>query len=231
MIFGARKTPIPDIIDGVPVRANARARRMALRVDNKTGDVVLVWPKRASEKSARRFIEENRQWIARQRAEIVPARNVQPGDKISVGGREYLLVHRAGRGLSHFDGDQLVICGDVAHFPRRLRDFLKREALAALKDLSDRKAAALNLLPTEVRILDPKSRWGSCGPDGRLMYSWRLILAPYDVMDYVVAHEVAHRVHFNHSRKFWTLCASLTSNAAASRRWLRSEGRQLMFLR
>lgn len=230
MIFGARKpAAIPEEIDGVRVRASVRARRMALRVDNDVGDVVLVWPRRGSERAARKFIEENRSWIARQRGLITPARAFAPGMTLTLNGQPVEVVHQPGRGLSRLEAGRLVIRGDAAHFSRRLRDFLKKEAAVILKERSDQKAAQLNLKPSPVRVIDPKTRWGSCAPDGRLMYSWRLVLAPPFVLDYVVAHEVAHRVHLNHSRRFWTLCASLTENAAAARRWLRApEGRQLM---
>ena len=109
-----------------------------------------------------------------------------------------------------------------------MRDFLKAEALDRLTALTDQKAAALKLPLKSIRILDPKTRWGSCGPDGRIMYSWRILFAPVEVMDYLVAHEVAHRVHLNHSRRFWAVCASLTENAGQSRRWLRKQGRNLL---
>lgn len=230
MIFSrAKATPVPAEIDGVPVRQSLRARRMALRVDNSTGEVVLVWPRRGSEKSARRFVEENRNWIARQRAAAQPARDFTPGAPLSVAGREYTLVHQPGRGLTRIEGDAIIVHGAAEHFARRLRDFLKKEAFDALCALSDAKAATLNLKPVPIRVIDPKTRWGSCAHDGRLMYSWRLILAPPEVLDYVVAHEVAHRVHMNHGVKFWRLCAELSAgDAGAARRWLRREGRQLM---
>ena len=80
-------------------------------------------------------------------------------------------------------------------------------------------------------MIDPKTRWGSCAPDGSMMFSWRLILAPPDVLDYVVAHEVAHRIHMNHSPKFWALCASLTADAGEAKRWLKKNGHALMAYR
>lgn len=230
MFFTARKPVVrPETLDGVIVRDSQRAKRMALRLDNELGDIVLIWPKRTSEKSARRFVEENRQWIARQRALIVPVPSFAPEMSLTVYGRSVRVVHQAGRGLAKIENDVLVIRGDAAHFSRRLKDFLKKEALVILKKLSDEKAAMLDLKPSAVRVIDPKTRWGSCAPDGKLMYSWRLILAPPFVLDYVVAHEVAHRVHMNHGRRFWALCARLTDDAAGARRWLRtSEGQQLM---
>lgn len=221
--------PIPPAdIDGVRVVPNGRARRLSLRVDAKLGDVVLTWPKRTSLKSAERFVRDNKDWIEKHRAKLTPARQFAAGDAVSVGGKTYTIRHETGRGLARLAGDALVVHGDAAHIHRRVRDFLKAEALRQLSALSHEKSAALGLKPSSVRVLDPKSRWGSCGADGRLMYSWRLILAPADVMDYLVAHEVAHRVHMNHGPAFWRLCASLTTNAKASRHWLNEHGKTLM---
>lgn len=224
------KADIPLDIGGVRVRPSARARRFSLRVDARAGDVVFTWPlkSRVSLEKALRFVETHRGWIEDQRRKSADAVPFAPGVTLHVAGAPCVIEHAHGRGLTRLEEGRLVVHGRPEHLPRRVRDFLKAEAARVLKDLSDQKAAILRLLPVSIRILDPKTRWGSCGPDGKLMYSWRLLLAPPEVMDYVAAHEVAHRVHMNHSRKFWTLCASLTADAAASRRWLRQNGRRLL---
>ncbi len=231
-MFFRRRTlpaaPVPDTIDGVRVRPSTRARRMALRVDARLGDVVLTLPPGASLKKAAVFITEHQDWIEKQRREFVSSVAASHGMSVTVLGKTYTVVHRAGRGLAHIDGDTIIIRGAVEHLPRRLKDFLKTVAESALTDLSTKKLEALGLPPRAISIRDPKTRWGSCAPTGKMMFSWRLILAPPSVMDYVVAHEVAHRVHLNHGRKFWALCAALTENAAESRRWLRRNGAGLM---
>lgn len=226
----APKGIIPPELGGLPVRPSPRARRMGLRVEARTGDVVFTWPLkgRISVDRALRFIEENRSWIERQQNRKTPAQPFAPGTVLTVAGRAVTIHHAAGRGLTRIEGDVLLVHGQPEHISRRVKDFLKKEALQTLQRLTDEKSAHLNLKPLGIRILDPRSRWGSCGPDGRIMYSWRLILAPHEVMDYVVAHEVAHRVHLNHSRRFWALCASMTADASASRAWLRQQGRLLM---
>lgn len=223
----------PDEIGGVRLRASARARRMALRVETRTGDVVLTWPQSRAMgpkgmAAALAFIEQNRGWIAKHQARKPAPLAVADGAVVTVLGREYRIVHAAGRGLARFDGETIVLHGQAEHLARRLRDFLKKEAAQMLQARAAQKAAALNLRPSPVRVIDPKSRWGSCAPDGSLMFSWRLILCPEAVMDYVVAHEVAHRIHMNHSRRFWALCLSLCDNGAASRRWLKVNGAQVM---
>lgn len=230
MLFRLNRStePFPDNIGGVRVKKSTRAKRMALRLDPKLNDIVLVVPKRTSVVSATRFVTENGRWIADQRAKTPPLEKFQAGMQVSVYGRDYTITHKAGRGAAHFDGNEIVVRGGAEHLSRRLRDFLKSEAEKILREKTFEKTKHLGLAPKAVRVMDPKSRWGSCGTDGRIMYSWRLLLAPPDVLDYVVAHEVAHRVHMNHGRKFWMLCLSLCDNGAASRRWLRSHGQTLM---
>ena len=226
----APKQLIPLDVGGVRVQPSSRARRFSLRVDAKAGDVVFCWPleSRVSLARALEFVETHRAWIEDHRRTAARAVPFAPGSVLPVMGTPYTIEHRPGRGLTRFEGDKIIVHGGAEHTPRRVRDFLKAEAYRCFKELSDKKAALLDLPPVSIRILDPKTRWGSCGPDGRLMYSWRVLLAPPEVMDYLVAHEVAHRVHLNHSRRFWALCASLTENAAQNRRWLRREGRTLL---
>jgi len=226
----APKGTIPLDLGGLPVRPSPRARRMGLRVEARTGDVVFTWPLkgRISVERALKFIEENRGWIERQQSRKTPAQPFAPGTVLTVAGVPVTIHPAGGRGLTRIEGNVLLVHGQPEHVSRRVKDFLKKEALATLQRLTDEKSVSLKLKPLAIRILDPRSRWGSCGPDGRIMYSWRLILAPVQVMDYVVAHEVAHRIHLNHSRRFWALCASLTADASGSRHWLRQQGRLLM---
>lgn len=221
---------IPLEVGGVRVKPSSRARRFSLRIDAREGDVIFTWPlkSRVSMEKALQFVEKHRLWIEDQRRHATHQIPFAPGTILPIAGKSYTIEHRPGRGLTRLEEDRLVVHGGPEHIARRVRDFLKAEAYRHFKALSDAKAASLNLRPVSIRILDPKTRWGSCGPDGRLMYSWRVLLAPPEVMDYLVAHEVAHRVHHNHSRRFWGLCATLTENAAQSRRWLRKEGRRLL---
>lgn len=221
----------PAEIDGVRVVPNSRAKRLSLRVDPRAGDVVLTWPKRTSLKAAERFVRESQGWIQKHRQKLTPARTFAAGDTVSVAGTAMQIVHAAGRGVTRIENHTIVVHGDATHLHRRVRDFLKVEALRQLTAMSHEKSASLGLKPSAVCVRDPKSRWGSCGSDGKLMYSWRLIFAPHDVMDYLVAHEVAHRVHMNHGPAFWRLCASLTGDAKSSRRWLTDHGKTLMIWR
>lgn len=226
-----RKTPLPpEEISGVRVKPSLRAKHLSLRRDVRTGEVVLVFPLRASESRARSFIEKNRRWIERQRSSPLLSQKIRPQDTIMLHGREHIVAHKPGRGITRIEDGRIVVRGDATHFSRRLGDFLKMEAERTLTEAARKKTERLNLPIKRVTIRDPKTRWGSCGQDGQLMFSWRLILAPPDVTDYVVAHEVAHRLHMNHGKKFWALCASLTRDASGARRWLKQNGHGLMLM-
>lgn len=235
LLKAAPQSICPTEIAGVPVRVSARARRMALRQDARSGRVVLTLPQRKTWTTkaliaAESFIRQNRDWIARHNSAAAtgPGAGLLPGGSLRVLDRDYSLVHQPGRGLSRIEDDRIIITGAAEHFARRLRDFLKREAAAVLSARTREKTTQLNLPLRDVRVRDPATRWGSCGTDGRIMYSWRLILAPDYVLDYVVAHEVAHRVHMDHSRAFWRLCLSLTARGGEAKRWLKAHGASVM---
>lgn len=216
---------------GVPVRVSARARQMSLSVDPRRGDVVLTLPRRASERSAARFIESRQQWIENCRAEMQGHHVLRHGGTVAVAGNVYTIVHRAGRGVTRFDGDTIVVHGMEEHVARRLKDFLKVEAKEILHRCLQAKLERLECSFNGMRVIDPKSRWGSCSPEGVVMFSWRLVLTPPHVLDYVVAHEAAHRIHMNHSRRFWKLCYDLSDDAEGARAWLKTHGRAVMGMR
>jgi predicted metal-dependent hydrolase len=109
-----------------------------------------------------------------------------------------------------------------------VRDFLRLEARRRLTALVVAKAGLLGIAPSRVTIKDTKSRWGSCAPDKSLSLSWRLVMAPAFVQDYVVAHEVAHLRHMNHGPKFWAQVDALTPHTKAAIPWLRAEGARLL---
>ncbi|MDD9901189.1 MAG: SprT family zinc-dependent metalloprotease [Alphaproteobacteria bacterium] len=231
MTFLRRPPPdIPAYIAGVRIKLSARAKRMSLRVDSRTGEVLLSLPRRTSVRRAEKFIMESHDWIEKQRAKNSLLPDVVDGAVIGILGRDYVVTHRSGRGLPRIEDGQVIVHGDPAHLVRRLRDFLKKEAKRVLPPIVTEKARQADVTIKNIRIIDPKTRWGSCGPDGQIMLSWRLLLAPVYVADYLAAHEVAHRVHMNHSKKFWRLCDSLCENGPAARDWLTVHGDQLMRL-
>ncbi|PTW63106.1 hypothetical protein C8N35_1011156 [Breoghania corrubedonensis] len=222
----------------VDVRRNARARRYTLRLPASGGDPVLTIPERGTFRTARTFAEDHRGWLA-ERMRKMPA--IQPfcaGATVPLRGIPHLIEHRpATRGtvtqLAAVDGPCLVVSGQEPHIARRLTDFLKKEARADLTQAVERHAAALNRdfprarRPTGISIRDTRSRWGSCTAKGKLNFSWRLVLAPAFVLDYVAAHEVAHLVEMNHSARFWAVTEGLFAETEKAREWLRRYGSEL----
>lgn len=126
------------------------------------------------------------------------------------------------------DGEhRICVAGETPHVDRRVADFLRREARADLEKASRQCAQMLGLAIKQVSIRDPSSRWGSCSTTGVLSYSWRLILAPPYVLDYLAAHEVAHLVEMNHSPRFWRVVDKLCPNVKRAKAWLDAHGTEL----
>ena len=124
-------------------------------------------------------------------------------------------------------GEEIIVTGQAEHLGRRVEDWLKREARREVEKRAYAKAELLGKRISHITIRDARSRWGSCSPKGRLSFSWRLIMAPRSVIDYVVAHEIAHLVEKNHGFRFWRLVATLTDEMTAARTWLKRHGEAL----
>ena len=222
----------PYVLAGNPpvdvhLRRSGRARRISLRVSGVDGKVTLTVPEGVSERAAIAFARSKADWLRAQidrRPDIV---EVGPGTALPVGGRMVRIASGGpGRGVRHH-GDTLEVSGDPSAVGVRVRAWLKATARDRLSAASDRYAAALGRGYDRITLRDTRSRWGSCTHDGGLMYSWRLVMAPVEVLDYVAAHEVAHLAEMNHSPAFWNTVARLMPGYEAPRRWLRAEGTQL----
>jgi predicted metal-dependent hydrolase len=209
----------------VVYQSDRRARRIILRFDHGHGRIVVVLPKRVSVAEGRRFALLNRGWI-RDRLDLLPEPiPFRPGARIPYLGVMHRIRHRPGeRGGVWRENDEIIVTGHAEHLARRLEDWLKREARKEIERRAYAKAELLGKRINGITIRDGRSRWGSCSPKGRLSFSWRLIMAPRTVVDYVVAHEVAHLRELNHGPRFWRLTAELTRYVEASRTWLNDHG-------
>ncbi len=223
------------VIDGdeVPVTLcrNRNARRFILRLDKTRNGVVVTLPASGSDRQAMEFAASQAVWIKKQLSSATPGVSFADGSIIPLRGVDHCVVHQANsRGtvwLSDADPPQLNVAGREQHIDRRLKDWLKREAKHDLLAASRRYAQALNVTFSRVSVRDQSTRWGSCSSTGVLSYSWRLILAPPFVLDYVAAHEVAHLKEMNHSPRFWSLVKSHCTATRDARHWLKTHGRQL----
>ena len=214
----------PDI--AVTLRRSARARRMTLRISQFDGKVTLTLPTRASEREALAFVETKQAWIRKHLEASVGHVAVGLGTHIPIDGEPCEIVPGSGRRVQLIDG-ALHVPGSETRVPARVLGFLKTRARDRLAGASDHYAAALGRSYSGISIRDTRSRWGACSSAGRLMYSWRLVMAPRAVLDYVAAHEVAHLAQMNHSPAFWAEVARIHGPYADPRAWLRREGNEL----
>jgi predicted metal-dependent hydrolase len=216
----------------VHLKRSARARRFSLRVSRLDGKVTLSIPLRAREGEALAFLKGQEGWL-RQTLQGMPDSIVQPvgfGSMVPVEGRDLQVGPGTGRSI-RVEGDQILVPGDPASAGARIAAWLKVLARDRLARASTRYAGLVDRPYATLALRDTRSRWGSCSPDGRLMYSWRLIMAPPAVLDYVAAHEVAHLVEMNHSTAYWTVVSRICPGWQAQRAWLHQNGQTLHRLR
>lgn len=224
------------VIDGVEVpvsfRRNARARRLILRIAPDGSGVMVTLPGRVSERTGLDFAERHADWIRPRLAAASDRVAFAPGQVIPYRGEPHTIVwvdrlRGVVRAQETEAGRQLLVPGDPAHLPRRLTDWLKRQARGELISASRHYAAAMGANFKTITIRDQRSRWGSCSSGGRLSYSWRLILAPPYVLDYLAAHEVAHLIEMNHGDRFWGLVRAHCPETDKARNWLKRHGASL----
>ncbi|EWY37419.1 hypothetical protein N825_17570 [Skermanella stibiiresistens SB22] len=224
----------PLVVTGLPaaaleIRESARATRLTLRVDPGRDVIQVVVPLGVSETEAARFVTRHAEWVRGRLAAMPPRRPFIEGAVVPVLGVDHVIRHAAGyRGATHRASGEIRVGGEAEFVARRVRDFLIQEARTELAMRSRAKAATIGKRVAAVSVRDTRSRWGSCASSGRLSFSWRLILTPEAVFDYVVAHEVAHLVEMNHGGRFWALVATLTPRVEAPRAWLKANGASLL---
>ena len=171
-----------------------------------------------------RFARDKSGWVARRLAALPPLVPFADGATIDLHGESLVIRHVGGFVATHRDGPVLAVGGAPEHIARRVRDWIKAQARDILTRRSREIAQRIDKPIHSVRLGDPRSRWGSCSPDGVINFSWRLILAPRFVVDYVVAHEVAHLRELNHGSRFWRLTETLCPDMERARGWLAANG-------
>ncbi|HVY58550.1 MAG TPA: SprT family zinc-dependent metalloprotease [Xanthobacteraceae bacterium] len=217
----------------VRLRRHRQARRYTLRIQAATREVVLTIPPRGSVKEAKEFAEKHGGWIAARLDRLPKAAPFAPGTVLPLRGLPHRIVHRRGeRGTVWSEmgprGERLLcVAGERPHLERRITDFLKREARRDLEAATSYYADRLGVRIKRISIRDQASRWGSCSTTGVLSFSWRLILAPRHVLDYLAAHEVAHLVEMNHSVRFWRLLKRICPDMHRAKVWLDVHGTDL----
>lgn len=206
------------------LRKSARARRISLRISQLDGRVTLTYPIGVPETEALNFARTKEEWIRQHLEDRPDMAQVQFGQTIPIEGVDRRIVPAVGRRVLLQANEVAVPEGAEA---RRLARFLKELARDRLTEACDDYAAMLGRSYSTLSLRDTRSRWGSCSSHGGLMFSWRLILAPPEVLHYVAAHEVAHLAEMNHSKAFWDVVHHLYGPHKDARAWLRSEGPKL----
>jgi predicted metal-dependent hydrolase len=224
-------TVVLDLDDrAVPltVRRHARARRIILRLDAGGDGAVVTIPERAPFADGVALARNHADWILGRLAAIPPRVPFVDGAVLPFLGQNHRLRHHARTFPAvRREGGEIIVAGRAEDLPRRVADWLRRQARVEIGKRVGDKAATLGRAPGRITVRDTRSRWGSCSAAGNLSFSWRLVMAPAGVLDYVVAHEVAHLAHPDHGPGFWRAVAGLTGDVAANRAWLRRHGRSL----
>ena len=211
----------------IKVRKSALAKRLTLRIDEKQRCPVLTLPKRCSQKQAISFLEANRDWITNMLARLPKKSGFTNGESISFFGESFIIEQNPTYKGAFFENGVLKLGGQEEFLHRRVVDFLKKQTLQRLSEMSLTKAKEINCHLCSVSIKDTKSRWGSCSTKANINYNWRICLAPLDVIDYLVSHEVSHLLHPDHSTAFWQTVETLCPNYKDSRHWLKIKGKDL----
>lgn len=211
---------------------NPRARRISIRIDGLRGEAVAVAPSERRLVDAVAFARSRSDWIAERLSARPAGAALEPGAVIPLEGRPVRLEATGGGGAARLvldsEGPRIVSGGTGEAFARRVLNLLKRLARERLDERTEVHRLALGQLPVTIAINDAGTRWGSCTPRSRsIRYSWRVILAPPQILDYLAAHEVAHLVHANHSPAYWSVVRGLIGDHRPHRAWLRANGAAL----
>lgn len=216
----------------VRLKPNPRAKRLILRLDPKTGAPVATVPPGLKDRQLKSFLQSHIGWIEERQEKRPQATAFENGAVIPVRGIDHTLVHidqKRGtvRQLQEGERYSLLVSGDESHMARRVTDWLKKQARQDLTAAVEHYAGKLEVTPSALRIKDTTSRWGSCSSKRVLSFSWRIIMAPPSVLDYLAAHEVAHLREMNHSPRYWAHVADICPDYEEAKHWLKINGHQL----
>lgn len=212
---------------------NPRAKRLTLRIETGGKAIRVTVPPRLPERELELFIARHHGWIEAQISKVPVTVPFMDGSTIHIRGIAHRIVHEPSkRGTTRQDNDEngqpiLIVHGDAHHMGRRIADYLKKLANTDINGLVLVHTGRIGKPATSVRFKDTTSRWGSCTSKGDLAFSWRIMMAPAEVINYLVAHEVAHLCEMNHGPDFWALCTKLCPDTPTSRAWLKRHGSAL----
>ncbi|MGV1753652.1 M48 family metallopeptidase [Agrobacterium sp. CG674] len=223
---GGRNLPIT-------IKENQRATRITLRIEPGGKALKMTIPYGLHHREVDDFLDRHNGWLKSRLSKFSTEGSVVDGGSVSIRGVTHRIEHTGTlRGVTHIakeaDGEAVLrVSGLPEHLGRRIATFLKKEARADLERLVAHHTAKVGRPANSISMKDTRSRWGSCSHEGNLSFSWRIVMAPESVIDYLAAHEVAHLKEMNHGPKFWALCEKLCPTMEASKSWLKRNGSQL----
>ncbi|MES5100988.1 M48 family metallopeptidase [Agrobacterium sp. BA1120] len=226
MDVGGRSLPIT-------IKENQRATRITLRIEPGGKALKMTIPYGLHHREVDDFLERHNGWLKAKLSKFSEEGSMRDGGIISIRGVAHRIEHTGTlRGVTQLaknaeDEAVLRVSGSPEHMGRRIATFLKKEARSDLERLVAFHAKAVGKPVRSISMKDTRSRWGSCSHEGNLSFSWRIVMAPETVIDYLAAHEVAHLREMNHGPKFWALCEKLCPHTEASKAWLKRNGSQL----
>jgi predicted metal-dependent hydrolase len=210
----------------VSTRKSHLAKRIIIRFSEKNGFELIV-PKRVSMKQAVDFLYKKEEWVLEKNRELQQkSRTIfENGRQITILGNIYTIKHSGSlRGVTKVEETNLLVSGIEEHISRKVRQFLINLAKSEISANTTIYSKNLNVKFSRITVRDTTTRWGSCSRSGNLSFSWRLVMAPREVLEYVVAHEVSHLKEMNHSKKFWDVVESIYPNYQQSKNWLKKHG-------
>ena len=211
------------------IRHHPTARRLTLRIDPAGGGAIVTLPSGLKARDGIAFAERKADWLINRLDSLPKPVPIGNGSELPLRGIPHRIRHRTdARGTVWLENGEIHVAGRPEYLQRRIVDWLKAEARRELGERAHDKADRIGRTVGRVTVRDTRSRWGSCSANGNLSFCWRLIMAPEHVLDYVVAHEVAHLIERNHGPRFWDLVRELTDDTGGAKVWLRRDGDSLL---
>lgn len=215
-------------IGDIPVEVIRKAglKSVRLKICSKTRKAIVTAPLLTPDFSIKKFLLSHEIWLKKQ-MELIPLKTVfKEGEVFCLLGKE-MTIYRQTTGATTLSGNRIIVSGEQEFLHRRVCDFIKKEVKKYIEEQAFKIAKEMGVLPKRISIKDTSSRWGSCSSSGCLSFSWRLGLAPLFVIDYVIAHELTHLIHMNHSDDFWRTLRQINPNVLKARKWLKENGHLL----
>lgn len=210
------------------IKRHRSAKRICLRYNPTSHAISLTLPRHTRVNDGLNFLTQKSEWLIDTLMEMPMKKRIKPGVVIPVLGRRVRIKHDERQTAAYkLTRNALTISGDRTDFQKRTTDALRKIAKQEIAELSQKMAKRIGKRINRITVRDTRSRWGSCSSTGNLSFSWRLVFAPIEVLEYVVAHEVAHLRYMNHSEKFWYMVEYLCPDYEVAKEWLKLHGKEL----